>query len=523
MSGKRTKKGMFIAILLWIVIIGGIAATLRYIVLPKFQKEKKGQLTEQTGSEGKYKHHVQLAADSFSGYCVLRSAEISKRLSNQGIKLTVVDDGANYLKRMKALKKGKVDMAVFPVNSFIQCGAKLGEFPASAVYVIDETRGADAIIAHKKSLAKISDLNSPDARIVLTPDSPSEFMARVMLASFSLPKLPEKWMIEEDGSKAVYKRFRGESVQKPYAYAMWEPDVSKALKEKDAHILLDSSRLKGYIVDVLVVRREFLIDNFDVVRKVLEAYARTAYSYRNKMVGLVTEDAKLLNESISKNEAEQTVKGIEWKSTLENYAHFGLQKSNSLENIEDIIMKITEVLIKTGALQDDPMNGKVHSLYFNKILKSMKERDFHPGKEINVITGMDLGDDESTLREAEKLKKLTARQWLSLVKVGELRVRPIKFGRGTARINIKSRHELEALAKILKSWPQYYLTVTGKVRPGGEADEALKLAKARADATVAVLLENGIQIERIRSFSKIAKTDTATSQSVSFVVSQFPY
>ncbi len=56
-----------------------------------------------------------------------------------------------------------------------------------------------------------------------------------------------------------------------------------------------------------------------------------------------------------------------------------------------------------------------------------------------------------------------------------------------------------------------------------DADEALKLAKARADATVAVLVEKGVPIERIRSFSKIAESDTADSQSVSFQVSQFPY
>lgn len=522
MPAKRTKKGMIVAVFLWVVILGGIAATLRYIVLPKFQKEKQGILNNQTGSAGKYKHHVKLAADSFSGYCLLRSEEMADRLSSKGIKLTVYDDGANYIARMNALKKGDTEMAVFPVNSFIQCGAQIGSFPASIVYIIDETTGADAIIAHKQSLNKISDLNSPDARIVLTPDSPSEFMARVMLASFSLPRLPDDWMIKEDGSREVYKRFRGESVNKPYAYAMWEPDVSKALQEKDAHILIDSSKLKGYIVDVLVVRREFIIDNFDVIKNIIEAYARTVYANRNKMVKMVIADARSLNDTLSEKEASQTVKGIEWKNTLENYAHFGIKNAHSVENIEDIIIKITEVLLKTGALKSDPIDGRANNLYFNKILLAMKENNFHPSREISVISGMDLGNNE-TLRGAAKLKKLTTRQWLSLVEVGEMRIDPIQFGRGTARVNIKSRRELEKLAKTLKSWPQYYLTVTGQVRPGGNEEEALKLAKARADATVGVLTSNNVPIERIRSFSKIAASDTAEAQSVTFMISQFPY
>ncbi len=524
MSVKRTKKGMFIAVILWIAIIAGIATTVRYMILPHFQERKKERLADQTGSDGKYKCYVNLAADSFSGYCILRSAQLAKRLSKQGIKLTVEDDGADYEKRLKSLSRGDVDMAVFPVNSLIQCGADMDEFPVSIVYMIDETKGADAIIANKSSLANISDLNTADARIVLTPNSPSEFMSRVMIASFNLPDFPEKkWMIEEDGSADVYKRFRGDSTKKPVAYAMWEPDVSRALKDKGAHVLMDSSRLKGYIVDVLVVRREFLINNYDAVKTLVEDYARTVYANQTKMVEMVLNDADITGCKMSRTEAEQIVKGIEWKNTLENYAHFGLKDNTSFENIEDMIMKITNVLVKTGTFDSDPLEGTVSSLYFNQILKGMIENNFHPGRNISVLTDMDLGESDEILRETRKLSKLTPSQWNSLVQVGELNVKPINFGRGTSRVNVKSRHDLVELVEILKSWPQYYLTVTGRVRLGGNEQEALKLAKARADAAVAVLVDNGITSDRIRSFAKIAKSNSSSAQSVSFILSQFPY
>lgn len=521
----RTPKSVLIAVILWIVIIGGIAGTLRFFVLPEFREKKREKLALQTGSGGKYRIQVRLAADSFSGYCLLRSPALAQRLGAAGIKLSVQDDGADYVGRMKALRDGDIDMAVFPINSFIQSGMALGEFPASMVYVIDETVGADAIIAYQDAVPTIDALNRSDARIVLTPDSPSELLARVMIASFNLPELPEdQWMVSADGSSEVYKRFRGDSRRNPTAYAMWEPDVSRALKESNAMVLLDSSKMKGFIVDVLVVERQFLIDHYDIVKEVVEDYARTAYEKQQAMPETVAADARQLGEQLSDADARQLAQGIRWKNTLENYAHFGVaDNAHSLENIEDIILKITDVLARTGALDQGSLVASPNALYYNRIVNEMMSENFHPGRELNVLSGTGLADNDEAVRDDLVLQSLTDAQWESLLPVGELRAEPILFGRGTSRINIQSQRELKALAGTLNSWPQYYLAVTGKVRPGGDEQAALALAKARADAAVEVLVNEGVARERIRAFARVAAENTATAQSVSFLVGQLPY
>lgn len=523
---SRTPKGILIAVIVWIVIIGGIAATLRCFVLPEIREKKRSRLALQTGSGGRYRAEVRLAADSFSGYCILRSPELAGRLGAAGIKLTVQDDGADYLRRMKKLQNGDIDMAVFPVNSFIQSGMTLGDFPASIVYVVDETVGADAIIAYRDAVPAIDALNRSDARIVLTPDSPSELLARVMIASFNLPELPEKeWMVAADGSSDVYRKFRGDTRRRPVAYALWEPDVSRALKQGDAHVLLDSSRMKGFIVDVLVVERQFLIEHYDVVKQLVEDYARTAYENRQTMPETIVADARLFGGQLDDADARRLAQGIRWKNTLENYAHFGVaDNAHSLENIEDIILKITDVLVRTGALERPDLSVPPNALYFNRIVSEMKSEHFHPGRDIHILsgTGTAAGDDE-TVRSEERLRALSEAQWASLLPVGELRVEPVSFGRGTARINLQSLRELKALARTLNSWPQYYLTVTGTVRPGGDEQAALALAKARADAAVEVLVNEGVAPERIRAFSKVAEENSATAQSVSFMVEQLPY
>jgi hypothetical protein len=120
------------------------------------------KLKTETSSASSFQHEVVVAADSFSGYAVLRSEALKQDLKSQQIKLTVQDDQADYTARLAALRAGKVQLAAFTIDSLIAAGAKAGEFPASIVMVIDETKGGDAIVAWKSSVASLQDLNQPD-------------------------------------------------------------------------------------------------------------------------------------------------------------------------------------------------------------------------------------------------------------------------------------------------------------------------------------------------------------------------
>src|SRR4029453_1067165 len=117
------------------------------------------KLKDATGSASHYKDELVLAADSFSGYCVLRSEVFKQELRDRGIKLRVEDDKADYTARLDALRAGKVQLAAFTIDSLITAGARAGDFPATIVLVIDETQGADAIVAYEKAVGSIQDLN----------------------------------------------------------------------------------------------------------------------------------------------------------------------------------------------------------------------------------------------------------------------------------------------------------------------------------------------------------------------------
>jgi outer membrane protein OmpA-like peptidoglycan-associated protein/ABC-type taurine transport system substrate-binding protein len=452
-------------------------------------------------------------------------------LKQKGIRWTVQDDGADYDARIKALERGSIQMAVFTIDSFIAAGARLGEYPGTIVLVLDETKGADAMVAYKDAVPSIQALDHESARIVATPNSPSEFLARVVLAQFSLPRMPSKWLENADGAGAVFQKLRGADKNAKRAYVLWEPYVSRALDIDGVEVLLDSSRMSGYIVDVLVVQRRFLADYPDIVRDVVEAYLRASYSYnqgRSGLVKLVMDDAAQTgSDRLSTEQAERLVDGIQWKNTLENYAHFGLVSGNQaqgLQHVEDMIANITDVLVTTDALSSNPVAGKASTLFYDQIVRDLHAQEFHPGKKLNVIAGAGPGtQDLEAARGAANLRKLSDAEWERLIPVGEMRVPPIAFARGTSRLNVQSERELQFLAKRLQSLPGYYLTVVGHARAQGDADANLKLANDRAAAAAQALRENGLHANRIRAIAEPPSAANAAAQSVSFVVGQVPY
>ena len=85
-----------------------------------------------------------------------------------------VDDDADYAKRMESIKKGETPFAAFTIDALVNQTPRVGEPPATIVMMIDESRGADAMVAYKNGVPNLDALNSPRARVVLVPDSPSE-------------------------------------------------------------------------------------------------------------------------------------------------------------------------------------------------------------------------------------------------------------------------------------------------------------------------------------------------------------
>ncbi len=515
--------GKVIAIaILWLVILGVGAGVYRYLVAPRIEEEtiRKTSSTPQLATSAAVET-VRLSLDSFSGYCFLRSPVMREELLKEGVELELVDDRASYARRLEALSRGDIPFAVFTIDALLKASADAGKLPGTIVLVLDESRGADAMVAFKSAVPGIDALDRPDARIVVTRDAPSETLARVVLSRFRLPQLPADPWVSADGAGDVYRRMQSLDRGLPYAYVLWEPYVSRILEHPDVHVLIDTSGMKGKIVDVLVVERDFLLERASIVESVIKAYLRTVYTYQQqkKTAQLVVEDARSLGEEISAEQAARLAGGIWWKNTMENYAHMGIiqnPRAGDVQHIERMIADIGKVLLATGAMQRDPIDGRPNQLYYKEALEGLHGAGFHPGH------GAPGGDE--TIREQVVLRALTEDECEGLLPVGTLEMEPISFSRSSAELSRRSQSALETLARELESWPNYYLVVRGHARALGDDREANRLlASQRARATADFLERQGVAAARLCVTSVEPQETRGEFQSVTFVVGQLPF
>lgn len=493
------RKRIILATIIWLFIAGiGSVITKLWI----FPSQKKS-LIENTSSSTQYKYELHGSYDMFPGYAPLRSEMMERLLREQSIKIIWEDDKADYVSRSKKLLKNEIDITVFTLDAMISSSLEIGEWPPSGtvILVIDQTKGADGLVSWKKSIGTINDLNREDARFVATPKSPSEFISRIVVNQFNLPRLSSNFLIEATGSKDVLSQIK-KYPNKPYVFALWEPELSQALSIDGVQCLLDSSKMDGLIVDALVVSRHLIASNPELVKLIAEAYLRTIYFYsENGMIDLIAK------ETGNKKESERIVNGIQWANTLDNFAYLGVITGTT--HIEDMIIRISNILTSTGSISKN-IKGSENQLYYNETLTQLKKENFHPSRKSLL---KDIGDGGvETVQAIEDLPLLTDAEWEKLFIVGNLKVNELEFSRGSSKINIQSQRDLKDLADNLTSFPAYYIFVIGNTVSGGDREANLNLAQERANVVNEYLQVLGISQNRLHT-----KAVIGNSSSVNFV------
>ncbi|MEM6329065.1 MAG: phosphate ABC transporter substrate-binding/OmpA family protein [Planctomycetota bacterium] len=515
-------KGKLLAVaIVWLVILATGVVVWKFAFAPvveRTQAEKEAAEARQReealrrgGSQSVYSRQVTIRLDGFSGYAVLRSDAFEKQLRDRGIRLRLVDDGADYPARLKALARGDADLAVFTIDALVKASAAAGDLPATIVALVDETAGADAVVTYKSAIARVDDLNDPDARFVVTPDSPSETLARVVVSRFQLDRMNADPLIKVKDPAAVVAKYRASRAADKLAYVAWEPYVSQMLKNDRMHVLVDSSRFPSAIVDVLVASDDMIAKNRDTVLDVVRAYfeANTLYRDQAARVKLVLADAAAGGARLTQAEATRLVDGVWWKNARENQAHMkrsapgGGRRPAGLPHVEDMIDSITAVLLETGAIAADPTGGNPNYLYNDLIWEDLS--GFEPGRGGEQVRGV-------------RLPRLSDAQWKSLVEVGAARAPTLVFPRGSARLTGRSQSLLDELASSLQA-TRFYVIVRGNASRRGDAEANRRLAEQRAKAVEQYLVRSGVDADRIRALG----VEPSGSTSVTFVLGEPPY
>ncbi len=511
-----SKAKVFLACVVWLVIlsIGAVLYRLWYVpTVAKQEVQKQQEVLEATSGDSKYSQKVKIGLDGFSGYAILRSSDFNQQLRGLGIKAETVDDAADYDKRLAGLASGELQMAAFPIDALMKACAKAKSLPVTIVALIDESRGADAVVAYKDRFPSVESLNTQDTRFVLVGGSPSDTLTRVLINFRFLSNVTPQSIVSVGNEKELLARYRKATPSGNEVFVTWEPVVSDLLKNDQMKVVFDSQDQSGYIVDALVVNRDFLIKHEPVVRSVLESYFRTLYALNNadgvsskaKLKELIQNDAEAAGMTLTKQQVDRLVGGIVWKHTQDNFAQFGL--GGTATHIEDLIDRVRRVLVETKGLETDPTQGDSSRLFNQKALRDLQASGFHAGISPEVV------------QSDKPLAALTEDQWKSLSHVATLQVAPLVFARGTSTLTGRSEAILDDLLEMLKSFPQYYLTIAGNASSKGDLEANRELAKQRAAATLQYLQTKGVPAARMRA----ATGEITGETSVTFRLGEIPY
>lgn len=212
--------------------------------------------TQQIGGDPQ----LRIGTNIWPGYEPLYLARELGYLKDQEIRLVEFSSTSQVL---RAYRNGVIDAAAMTLDEAILLLSQ--GYNPRILLVMDISAGADAIVARPeiKNMAelihkKIAVENSALGAFVLG--------RALELNSMTVDQI-------EVQPLAIDKQFRAFAQGQVDAAVTFEP-VKTALLRKGAHVLFDSTEIPGEIVDVLVVREQFLNRNPDIANKVQDAWFR---------------------------------------------------------------------------------------------------------------------------------------------------------------------------------------------------------------------------------------------------------
>jgi outer membrane protein OmpA-like peptidoglycan-associated protein/ABC-type nitrate/sulfonate/bicarbonate transport system substrate-binding protein len=445
------------------------------------------RLDRQSSDARDTKAKLLVGVDNWIGYFPLCSGELRKRMRLRGYLLQCDDDKADYAARMQRLKSGELQFAVATVDSYLLNAAGKG-FPATIIAVIDESKGGDAIVAWKDSVATIDDLKKKAAvQIAFTPGSPSEHLLKAMGVHFDVAALRQRknWRVEASGSPDALAKLLA---RKADVAVVWEPDVTRALANPAIVKLLGSEDVDKLIVDVLLVGRKFSQDNPEAVATLLREYFNVARFYREDPARLERDVVEATK--IPADQVKTSLKGVAWVGLGDNFQMW-MGGGGGAEGLVDSIQSTVKILMDNGDFKSHPIPEQDPYRIVN--------RQFLSTLYLQATTGSAPANAPAAQSLARPFKPLGDPEWSGLREVGTLKTLPVVFQSGTAELSIEGKQELDAAMENLRHYPNFRVIVKGHTGLRGSAEENLKLSQERAESVGRYLqVTYGVDPNRLR-------------------------
>lgn len=467
---------------LLLVLVGGAA-----LVGGKYLFTYLDERDQRTTSDAvQTKGRITIAMDSWIGYYPLCSRKMKDEMHRDGWLLECVDDQADYPGRMSALSDGTYEFAVATVDSYLLNG-KAHNYPGAIVAVLDESKGGDAIVARQDRVANLDDVRKgTDIRVAFTPESPSHFLLKATADHFDLPNLlpvRQNLRLETEGSEKALAKLLGGGAD---VAALWEPDVSRALREQGVVKLLGTEETERLIVDILLVNRKFMKRNSELVSLLLSNYFKVLKVYRDSPEVLLGEIIK--QTGLSEKTVKTMLDGVRWSSLIQNSEEWfgiGAPGMRPKEQLSHTIYSTADILINSGDFTSSPIpDNDSYRLIYSSFLEELYTEGIH---------GFTVGSNgsgrfkEKNTNGSSPFPVLSDGEWSRLREVGTLKLKPIIFRSGSAELDMLAQIQLDEAVQKLSHYPRFRIVIKGHTGTRGDAHQNLLLSQNRADSVAEYL------------------------------------
>lgn len=220
--------------------------------------------------------------------------------------------------RYVALAAKRIDGLMTTIDTMVQRARP--DFRFAAVMAFDDSKGGDGIVA-RKEITSVAALKGK--KVAFGEGSVSHFFLGYLLqqAGLGFKDVRAVNMTAGDAGAAFV-------AGKVDAAVTWEPWLTRGRKASHGHLLVDSSKTPGLIVDVLVFRRDVLAQRGTDVRNVVRAWHRGVDYWKQ----YPDESNKIMAEAVGgwlkdPKVFAETLTGIRYYDYESNKAFFGTKES----------------------------------------------------------------------------------------------------------------------------------------------------------------------------------------------------
>ena len=294
-------------------------------------------------------------------------------------------------------------------------------------------------------------------------------------------------MVKADGSEQAVQMLANRHVD---GAVLWEPDVTKALQIDGVTKVIGTEDTEKLIVDVLLVNREFMANNPELVKETLSVYFDTLSFYKQNPNNLVRELSK--ETGLQSGAVQSMLQGVKWVSLTENafdwFATVSMPGTN--EFLIDSIDSALDVLTETGVTTSNPLpNQNPYAITQSQFVAELFDT------KVGSV-------DPSLLKSQQHIQFTTISdsEWDALREVGTLKVRQIRFSPSDSNLSLDAKRVLDEAAKDIAHYPNYRILVKGHTSLSGDPKQNQMLSLDRAEAVERYLsITHGINEARLHA------------------------